>query len=118
MPSPELLDALSSRTLVWLPVHRYAAGLAALLGVDLGDRLPYPGTISWLDLPDGSPVKKAALLLAASHHVLRLEIEQEAKAEASKAVAASADWPAIAREVQELAGARKSGTRIELVSND
>ncbi len=107
------MNALDSRSLAWLPVHDYATRLAAQLGVDLTDRLPYPGTLSWLALDDGSPIKKAALLLAASQRVLHLEVGQEARAEASKAVAAAADWPAIAGEIRRLADARRSGARIE-----
>lgn len=112
------MTALESRTLVWLPVHEYATGLARLLGVDLADRLPYPGTLGWLALPDDSPVKKAALLMAASQRVLHLESEQEARAAASKSVAGACDWPQVAREIRGLAEARRSGVRIERVSND
>ncbi len=95
------MSATESRTVVWVPVHDYATRLATQLGVDLGDRLPYPGTLSWLALPDDSRAKKAAMLLAASQRVLHIEIEQECQAEASRAVAASADWPSIAREAQQ-----------------
>lgn len=107
------MSTLGSRTVTWLPVHDYASSLAAQLGVNLSGRLPYPGMLGWLRLADDSPVKKAGLLLAASHHVLRMECEQEARAEASRQVAAAADWPAISREVRELADARRSGVRIE-----
>lgn len=107
------MKSIASRTICWEPVHDYVEKLAAQLGVDLRDRLPYPGTLSWLALDDGSPIKKAALLLAASQRVLHLEVEQEDRADASKAVAAAADWPAIAGEVRRLANARKSGARIE-----
>lgn len=107
------MSAIASRTLCWESVHDYVEKLAAQLGVDLRDRLPFPGTLSWLALPDASPVKKAALLLAASQRVLHLEVEQENRADASKAVAAAADWPAIAGEIRRLADARRSGARIE-----
>jgi hypothetical protein len=42
-----------------------------------------------------------------------MEIGQEALADASKAIAAVADWPAISREVRQRAEARRSGARIE-----
>ena len=107
------MSAAESRTVNWPLVHAYVDRLARQLGVDLVDRLPYPGTLAWLALPDSSPVKKAALLLAASERVLHLEIDQESRAEASKAVAAAVDWPAIANEIRRLADARRSGARIE-----
>ncbi|HPY26428.1 MAG TPA: DUF2742 domain-containing protein [Mycobacterium sp.] len=102
------MSATESRTVVWVPVHDYATRLATQLGVDLGDRLPYPGTLSWLALPDDSRAKKAAMLLAASQRVLHIEIEQECLADASKAIATSADWPAVAREVRQLAAFREA----------
>ncbi len=107
------MSATESRTVVWVPVQDYATRLADQLGVDLSVRLPFPGTLSWLALPDDSPIKRAALLLAASQRVLHLEIEQENLAEASKDVADAADWPAVAGEVRRRADARKSGARIE-----
>lgn len=107
------MSTIESRTVTWLPVHEYATALAAQLGVDLGAQLPYPGTIGWLNLADDSPAKKAAMLLAASHRVMHLEIAQEAHAQAAKDVAASTDWPAVAREVRQLHDARRSGARVE-----
>ncbi len=95
------MNAIESRTICWPPVHDYVARLAAQFGVDLGDRLPYPGTLAWLALPDDSPAKKVALLRCASERVLHLEIYQESRAEASKAVAAAVDWPAISREIHQ-----------------
>jgi len=107
------VSAIASRTICWEPVHDYVEKLASRLGVDLRNPMPFPGTLAWLALPDDSPVKKSALLLAASQRVLHLEVEQENRADASKDVAAAADWPAIANEVRSLADARKSGARIE-----
>jgi len=54
-----------------------------------------------------------ALAVAGEHHVLRMEIAQEARAEASKDVAASTDWTKVAREVQQRHAARRSGALIE-----
>jgi hypothetical protein len=104
---------VGSRTVSWQAVHAYAVTLATGLGVDLSECLPFPGALSWLALPDDSPVKKASMLLAASQRVLHVEIDQEARAEASKAIADAADWPQVAREIQQLDAARRSGARIE-----
>lgn len=107
------MPSLESRTIVWLPVHDYNTALADRLGVSLAYRLPVPGTVGWLRLDDDDPVKKAALLQAASQRILHLEIDQEARAEASKSVSSAADWPTIGRELQQLAAARAAGVRIE-----
>lgn len=95
------MAGIDSRTVLWWPVHDYATQLAATLGVDLADRLPFPGTLPWLALPDNHPVRHAAMLQAASQFVLRIETAQEARAEASKAIAASTDWRQVAREIRQ-----------------
>lgn len=55
------------------------------------------GTPQWCQLDDGHPDKLAAVLVAGVHHALRLDLAQEAAADASKDLAVSEDWPAIAR---------------------
>lgn len=55
------------------------------------------GTPQWCQLDDDHPDKLAAVLAAGVHHALRLDADQEAAADASKAVAAAEDWPAVAR---------------------
>lgn len=96
-----------SRMVAWWPVYEFAAAHTA--GIDF----PMAGTPAWCDLEDDDPRKLAAVLDAGPHHVLRMEIAQEIRADASKAVAAAADWPAISREIQQLHAARRSGVRIE-----
>ncbi len=59
------------------------------------------GTQEWFDLDDSDPVKWASVLLAAEHHVLRCETGQEHLAEASRAVAESADWTRVAQQVRD-----------------
>ena len=99
---------LSAQSVSWRAVHRFILPiLSAVSG------WPTIGTPAWCSLAHEHPAKWAALLDAAQHHALRLELNQEAMAEASKAISASADWPAVAREVQQLDAARKSGARIE-----
>ncbi len=97
-----------SSSVAWWPVHVYATRLAGKLGVDLSDRLPFPGTLSWLNLADDDPVRKAAMLQVASQRVLHIENRQECLADASKAIATAADWPAVAREVRQLAEFREA----------
>ncbi len=102
------MTTTESRMVAWWPVHEFIA--AAVAGVD---DLPTAGTPAWCVLADGDPRKLLAVAVAGEHHALRMEIAQEARAEASKAIAAAVDWPAAAREVQQLDAARRSGARIE-----
>lgn len=91
----------------WWSVHEFVAARTA--GLDF----PTAGTPDWCALADDDARKLAAVLDAGQHHALRMETAQESLAEASKAVAAAADWPAIAQEVRNLAHARRGGVRIE-----
>ena len=65
------------------------------------DRDPslWPGTPAWCELDDSDPRKLVALAEFGLHHALRVEVAQQARADASRAVSAAADWSAIGREV-------------------
>ena len=94
-------DPTVSRQVAWWPVYEYAAAEAARLGVNLAaDPLPVPGTPQWCAMPDGDR-KLAAVLLLGAQYVLALDTRQEALADASKAVAAAADWPQISRDIRQ-----------------
>lgn len=84
----------SSRQVAWWPVHEFVVHLVAQVG-----HLPVAGTPAWQALSDDDPRKLLSLAVAGEHYVLRVETAQEAMAEASRAVAAAADWPQVAREV-------------------
>lgn len=102
-------DPTASQAVSWYPVHEF---LQAVLAQANCGPLPWPGTPSWCELSDGDPRKLLALAEFGQHHALRLELNQEARAEASHAVAASADWPSIAREVRRHADAVRTGAYI------
>lgn len=87
----------ASQQVAWWPVHRFLN--SALARANAGP-LPLAGTPAWMDLTDTDQRKLLALAVAGEHHALRMEIAQEAIAEASKAVAAAEDWPAIARTIR------------------
>jgi hypothetical protein len=87
---------VSSQQVSWSEVHLFVAPLLEQAG-----SWPMAGTPAWCLLDDHDPVKWAALLDGAQHHALRLELNQEARAEASKAVAGAVDWPAVAREINQ-----------------
>lgn len=86
----------NSRQVSFWDVHEWAQRF-----MDAAGDYPMCGTPSWCLLPDDSRAKWASALDFAQHHALRVETAQEALAEASKAVAASADWPQVAREIRQ-----------------
>lgn len=98
----------ASRSVAWWPVHEFMAALLAH-----ANDLPPAGTPAWCALSDGDPRKLLAVAAAGEHHVLRVEMAQEAQAEASKAIADAADWPGISQELLQREAARVSGVRIE-----
>lgn len=104
-----MMSSLESRSVSWWPVHRFIAEMVA----QANSVLPAAGTPSWCALADGDPRKLLAVAVAGEHHVLRVETAQEQRAEASKSVAESTDWPKVAREIQQRRDARRSGARIE-----
>jgi len=79
----------------WWDTHVFISKLTADLN------LPPAGTPEWRAMADGDPRKLLALAVAGEHHVLRVETAQQARADASKAVAGAADWSKVAREMQQ-----------------
>ncbi len=73
---------------------------------------PICGGPEWVALPDDDPQKLAAALDFTQHYALRLETEQEQRAQASQAVASAANWPDIARQYMQRRTARSSGAYI------
>jgi len=78
----------------WWDTHVFISKLTAHLN------LPPAGTPEWCAMADGDPRKLLALAVAGEHHVLRVEVAQEAHAEASKAISCAVDWSKVAREIQ------------------
>lgn len=98
-----------SREVIWWPVHEFVSALVAQVNA----ALPIAGTPSWCALADGDARKLLAVALAGEHHVLRVELEQAARVEASKAVAASTDWVSLARFNRDRAEAITRGRYIQ-----
>jgi len=90
------MSGIASRTTDWWSVRSFVAPY-----LDAAGDYPMAGTLAWQELPAADARKWAALLDAASHHILRVETAQEARAEAAKAVAAAADWPRVAQEIRQ-----------------
>jgi hypothetical protein len=78
----------------WWSVHEWVEAPSADV-----ESWPTAGTPDWCELDDIDPRKVAALFDAAQHWALRLETSQQHLAEASRDVAAGADWPAIASDI-------------------
>ena len=85
--------ATSSQQVSWWSVHEYVIEVLNRRG-----SWPMVGTPAWCILGNDDPVKVAALFDAAQHWALQVEINQEARADASRAVSAGVDWPAFARK--------------------
>jgi len=96
-------NSAGSRQVSFWSVHQFVEPLLTAVGT-----WPMAGSVEWCLLDDDDPVKVAALYDAAQHWALHLELNQEARAEASKAVSGAADWPKIAREIQEINNFRAS----------
>lgn len=91
---------IGSQQCSWWSVHDFV-----LPKLELVDGWPLVGSPAWVDLEDRSRIKWAALLDAARHWALRLETCQQAQADASKEIAASADWSVVAQRIARGRGA-------------
>lgn len=87
---------MSSQQRAWWPVHEFITALVQQCGA----ALPPAGTPEWCELADGDPRKLLALALDGEHHVLRVETAQMARAEASREIAAAANWTAMATRIR------------------
>ncbi len=87
---------LASQQVSWWSVHEFVAAV-----LNQVNNWPMLGTPAWCSLAHDDPRKWAAVLDGGQHHALRLELNQEARAEASRAISTAADWPEVAREIQQ-----------------
>jgi hypothetical protein len=90
------MSASASQQVSWWSLHDFVAEELDRVGT-----WPMVGTPAWWALAHDHPAKRAALLDAAQHWALHVELNQEARGEASRDVSAAADWPAVAREINE-----------------
>ena len=97
-------STISSRQVSWFEVYSFAERLATSHGVGL-DHLPLPGTPAWCGMPDDDARKLMALVLGGVRESLNHDVAQEHLAEASKNIATSADWSALAKRIAQGRGA-------------
>lgn len=90
------MSAPVSQQVSWWAVHEFIAEV-----LKQANGWPLLGTPAWCSLAQDDPRKWAAVLDGGQHHALRLECNQEARAEAARAVADAADWAVISREVNQ-----------------
>jgi Protein of unknown function (DUF2742) len=93
--SYSITRAIGSRQAAWWEVHEYVAPTLAAAGT-----WPMVGTLEWCALDDTDPVKLAAVFDAAQHWALHVELSQEARCEASKAISAAEDWSAVSQRIK------------------
>jgi hypothetical protein len=89
------MSAVESQQVSFWPVHEWVAPRLERVGT-----WPILGSPAWVLLDDRDPVKWAAVLDGGQHYALRLELNQEALAQASRDISAAADWSAISREIR------------------
>ncbi|WP_431240427.1 DUF2742 domain-containing protein [Mycolicibacterium aichiense] len=86
--------------------------------LDAAGAWPMVGSRAWVELPDDSPVKWAALLSAAEHWALKIELNQDAIVQASQAISGAAPWAQWSRDIRQRHDAIKSGAYIKRVPRD
>jgi len=103
------MTTLGSQQVSWYDAHVFIEAVVAQ--TDIGP-LPWAGTPEWCELSDGDPRKLVSLAVAGEHHILRVEVAQTARAQASSNVSAAANWAAVAREKLRHANAIATGVYI------
>jgi hypothetical protein len=88
--------ALASRQVSWWAVHEFVTP-----ALRSAESWPMAGTPAWCDLGDDDPRKLAALLDAAQHWALRVEMCQQASVTASHAISAAHNWAEIGNRIRE-----------------
>lgn len=87
---------LASRQVSWTEVYAFAEKWAAGQGIAL-DPTVIAGTPHWCGMPDEDARKLLAVVVGGVREALRNDTYQSDMADASKAVAVSADWGQISR---------------------
>lgn len=86
------MSTVESQQVSWWSVYEFVSAV-----LDQVNSYPMAGTPAWCSLAHDDPRKWAALLDASQHWALRVETCQEARAEASRAIAGAEDWRLVGR---------------------
>lgn len=90
-----------SRQVAWFEVYSFAERWCSRHGLDLhGHHTLIPGTPQWCGLPDDDARKLLSLILGGIREALNHEVAQEHRAAASRALASSTDWTALAQRIR------------------
>ncbi len=98
-----------SREVCWWDVHEYVNPVLQHVG-----SWPMVGSVEWKNADDADKV--ASILDAARHWALRIELAQQASAEASHDVSAAADWAEVSASWRRHNDAVTSGAYIPRVA--
>jgi hypothetical protein len=90
------MGAIESQQVSFWAVHEWVAPRLERVG-----SWPLLGSPAWVLLDNRDPVKWASVLDGGQHHALRLELNQEARADASRSVAGAVDWSKLSREINQ-----------------
>lgn len=90
-----------SRQIAWFEVYSFAQRFAANHDLDLLDINLLPGTPQWCGMPDDDARKLLALVLGGVREALNHDATQEHLADASKKIATSANWSALAKRIAQ-----------------
>lgn len=96
---PSRAGFLASRQVNWYETFCYAERLAANHGVDILEHHLVAGSPRWCEMPDDDARKLMALVLGGIREALGHDANQTSLVDASRAVSAAEDWPAIAHGI-------------------
>jgi hypothetical protein len=94
--APTTEPTADSQQVSWWSVQEFVAAVVSQVNY-----WPMAGTPAWCSLAHDDPRKWAAVLDGGRHHALRLELNQEARSEASRAVSGAVDWSEVGREIKQ-----------------
>lgn len=95
----------SSSQVSWFAVYQFAERWASSHDLDLlVHDLVIPGTPAWCSLSDDDARKFLSLILGGIREALSLEVDQEHRADASRAIAEATNWSTQANRLRGRSG--------------
>ncbi|KRD04956.1 hypothetical protein ASE48_20155 [Mycobacterium sp. Root265] len=95
----------SSCQVSWFSVYQFAQRWASSRGIDLlSNDLVIPGTPAWCSMSDDDATKLLSLILGGIREALLHDVDQEHRADASRAIAEATDWSTQANRLRGRSG--------------